>query len=243
MSMDTQKEISAEEQDVALQIREHLSEVLKRPENSVDVESSLYDDVAELMMAKREVKGLFLTEHEVISSDGDVSEAEIYKKYKLPNIDLTLRKILHKIETLGRIDSFIESNTICPEGIQGEMPARMSEMRSKLKTILYILEKHKIPLDSISFTQGSTTPEMKSGANYITVEIPKLKRLIQICDEGGNVFYIFKSSKMTSTKLNGMTRGEKNDWISDHKHAGERIAYAINWVDRLEKSLFLTKST
>ncbi len=105
----------------------------------------------------------------------------------------------------------------------------------RLLTLLYILE-HDFDLTpaDVKITQGAVTPEMMRQTPYMRVEIPDMERAVYICDEEGNVSYIFDTKKLaeqglTSEEIDVDDKRDKDSLIDYYPGIGIRIIQSPHW--------------
>ncbi len=118
----------------------------------------------------------------------------------------------------------------------GEKPLKEKKHFERLFVLVYILEKDyglKIN-DDYSIVESKMEGNTVRQEPYYRIFIESLNRIVYICDEEGNVSYVFDSQKIAESgidlgKLDNMTKEEKNRLISENENAGIAIQYSPRW--------------
>ena len=183
-------------------------------------------------------------------------ENEAFKILELPDIQeilTSINAVKEKIDTLKtylktgieKTDTVITppqetTGTPVQEGVGNFAEKRMF---LRLLTLMYILERDfELPPSAIKITEGKVAPGMIRKTPYIRVEIPDLKRAVYICDEEGNVSYVFDTVKLaekelTLAEIDVDDKGDKNSLVSYHPGVGIRILQTKNWRERMKRIL------
>lgn len=132
------------------------------------------------------------------------AEDMAFAYFGLGNVESILDHIVQKATELDTIDSiisqvqsektvFIPSVAQQPEGLGGEF----NEMAivPRLKTLLFILQ-NEFDVDVVDLAEhdirmGSVKPGMMRKTAYCSVDIPLLNKTVLVCDEEGNVTFVF----------------------------------------------------
>jgi hypothetical protein len=137
-------------------------------------------------------------------------ENEAFAVLGLPNIQNILQKIIEVKEEIYFLKKYAEENTentgVVNTPPQPDYPTEIKEgtggfekrIFPRLLTLLYIL-KHDFNIlpKPANMKKGIVTPNIIRKTPYTRVEIPALERAVYICDEEGNVSYIFDTKKLT----------------------------------------------
>ena len=175
-------------------------------------------------------------------------EDEAYKILDLPDLGEVLQsisevkqKIDHlkiyindKIEKVDVVITPPQSGAVMAAGA-GKMVFEKKKIFPRLLTLLYILDHDFgiIPAPK-HIKKGKVLPGMIRQTPYVRVEIPKLNRVIYICDEAGNVSYVFDTKRiaennLTLEEIDLENKREKNALIRSHLGIGVRIEQTRNW--------------
>ncbi|MDD5721186.1 MAG: hypothetical protein PHT16_01925 [Candidatus Pacebacteria bacterium] len=117
------------------------------------------------------------------------------------------------------------------------------KMFPRLLTLFYILENDfEILPQNVLIKEGIVTNQMMRQTPYVRVEMPDLERVAYICDEEGNVSYIFDTAKfaekgLTLEELDIEDKGDKNSLIEKYPGIGVRIIQTKNWRNQIEIAL------
>lgn len=116
----------------------------------------------------------------------------------------------------------------------------------RLQTTLFILEKtFGIDIDPdtsdedvFRFVPGAVTNGMMRQTPYDIIDLPKLNRVIDICDEEGNRTFVFDRNKLqergiTVDVLKHMTKDEIKDLIKLHEGIGRDLIYSDLFVENM----------
>jgi len=185
------------------------------------------------------------------SSDKKTQEDEAYKILGLPDIEEILQSVVEMKEKINSLKTYIQENMENVDEVitpptntnvkieEGENTFIKKRIFPRLLTLLYILEYDfgitSTP-DNVPIKEGITTSNMMRKTPYVRIEIPDLDRVVYICDEEGNVSYIFDTQKLieqkiTLEKLDLDDKEEKNLIISSHPGIGIRLSQSKNWRD------------
>ena len=182
-------------------------------------------------------------------------ENEAFAVLGLENINEILQRINNVKDKIESLKTYIHAGAkkvgtvITPP--QPEYPTKIMEgiggfekrLFPRLLTLLYILEHDfEIPPASVQIIEGAITPNMVRKTPYVRVEIPDLKRAVYICDEEGNVSYIFDTEKLakqglTLSEIDVDDKGDKNSLIAYHPGIGIRVIQSVYWRDRIMTAL------
>src|SRR3990167_2039624 len=176
-------------------------------------------------------------------------EDEAFKFFQLNAIPELLDTIEEKRKTLDIVNKHIASSLIkvptvhTPPDLRedpesegdGEMKPR--EDCDRLKLVLYILiHDFKLDLAEAILTSGVNTPEMRRKESYITVDVPELNRILEVCDEVGNRTFVYNRKKLfefgkTADGLREMTKLEKRTWLRENPGSGISFVEGGHWRD------------
>lgn len=171
-------------------------------------------------------------------------EDDAYNKLGLPDIQEILGEILEvgdKIKKLKKEleDNLTETNKVITPAESRPIPVGEGGIEHvflpRLLTLIYILSNNfGLELDSIGIIKGTVTPDMFRQEPYYRVDIPDLERLVYICDEKGNVSYVFDSERIKKEGLDMddidiNVKNQKNELIKKYPGIGVRMVQSSDW--------------
>ena len=179
-----------------------------------------------------------------------------FKILELPDIQEILQSIINIKEKIATLKIYIDTNTKnLNEIITPPQPDRQTEIISgsgegiekkifpRFLTLMYILEHDfDIQPNEVLMTRGVVTTNMMRKTPYVRVEIPELNRVVYICDEEGNVSYIFDTTKLneknlTLEEIDLDDKGDKNSLIAHYPGIGVRFVQSSLWRENVEEYL------
>jgi len=161
--------------------------------------------------------------------------------FGLPDIPNILQSIIEVKEKIDNLKAYIGINiaknniVITPPDNNKKINAgdgqgiEQKRMFPRFLTLLYILKyDFDISPNEAPAIIGIVTPDMVRQTTYMRMEIPVLNRVVYLCDEEGNVSYIFDVAKieeqnLTLNEIDIYTKIQKNLLISRHPGIGIRI--------------------
>ena len=173
----------------------------------------------------------------------------------LPSIPEVLERINELKEEIEELKKYINShkekiNTVItpPQDRRAEITPgsgtfSKKEIFSRLLMLVYILQHDfDIPPTDVKMKEGKVTPEMMRKTPYVRIEIPSLDRAVYICDEEGNVSYVFDTKKLAERQLtlediDVDDKRDKNSLIAYYPGIGVRLVQSQNWRDRMSETL------
>lgn len=176
--------------------------------------------------------------------------------FKLENLEKTLDYVADLAEKIDLIDKAIANATkidgiVVPPGqYKTEIQPADGSFESKniyhrLKTILFILEQDfNVSIDDprrLSITNGGIEGIMRN-SSYSLISVPEIERTILVCDEEGNVTYIFDTMELynvslSNSDLSNMTKDELNELIKTQPGIGKRIRYSKSFISNIKTSI------
>lgn len=198
-------------------------------------------------------------------SDKEI-EDKAFEHYGIENINLILdhinnkakeisglNQIIDKIGQVNKIDQvIIEPDKISHYNItsgNGEYKERRTVDR--LKTILFILkEDFKVDINDpnqLTIQEGVLREDMMRKNSYYFLQVPSIDRIILVCDEIGNITYVFNSKELTLKEIENQqiissTKSELNQLIENNPNLGRSVIYNKNGfvpriIDAIEKPI------
>ncbi len=185
-------------------------------------------------------------------------ENEAFEIFNLPNINDILDQISAVKDQTDSLKKYLEENVEFADTVitppQENLPPSIhagsgtfekKKLLPRLLTLMYILE-HDFEItptrENVKIVEGVVTKDMMRKTPYVRIEIPELSRAVYICDEEGNVSYIFDSEKLAvaGLKLEEIDLDDKRDkdsLIAHHPGIGIRIRQTPNWVTEVSNVL------
>lgn len=112
----------------------------------------------------------------------------------------------------------------------------------RLKTTLFILQ-NEFGVDvnnpeEISLATGIVKDNMRRDESYYLIDAPKLRRTILVCDEEGNVTYVFNSDNLSKEGLgeadiSALSKSQLNELLVANPNIGQRIVYSNKYVGNI----------
>jgi biotin operon repressor len=226
-------------------------EAIKNKELSTENIDSFADSVLnELIDLAGSVTDAYARSEDIEKENTKEFEQDAFEHFGLTDLSKVLELAHKKIESLERVNNKIANTpkidtVITPPDTEdpalefGEEDYEKPETEPRLKTLLYILENNGIDVEGgVDTLKGKITDEMMRNTSYVTVSIPEIDRVVQVCDEVGNASYVFKLSAVDVENINDMTKSEKNDLLEANPEIGLRIEYYDGWRQTLQQLLF-----
>jgi len=195
---------------------------------------------------------------EPTASDNAEQENQALVFFELPDIPNILQSIIEVKEKIDNLKTYIgvdiaknnnvvitppDNNKKINDG--NRQGIEQKRMFPRLLTLLYIIEHDfdilPTPTDT-PITRGIVTPDMVRQTTYVRVEILDLDRAVYLCDEEGNVSYVFDTAKIseqniTLNELDLYTKEDKNSLISSYPGIGIRIRQTNVWRNNITAAL------
>lgn len=189
-------------------------------------------------------------------SETDYEDAAL-KYFGLSNIEQILDHIAATADQIQQIDATIASakaiNKIIvpPDDIERQQANLGGEIEQKkilprLKTTLFILANdfgvNINSEDELTNTKGLITENMMRGSSYYLLAAHKLNRTVLVCDEEGNVTYVFNNSKLQEINrqaddLLELSKNQLNELLDSNASLGKRVVYSTRFVQNMIAAL------
>jgi len=240
-----------------LYFKEKLDKILYKQITVDNIEDFAAEALEKLILLNDEILEEYKSNASInplLSSSIREQEDDAYQKFDLLDIQEILEQVSCVCEKIKIISSklklnIIPTNVVITPTISEAIPKGEGGIDRifypRLLTILYILEADfGIPIENTKMLEGIVTDQMFRQEPYYRVEIPDLGKVIYVCDEVGNVTYIFDIEKIL---LEGLSledvdlydKNKKNELIVKHLGIGVRIIQSAKW--RMIMSDFLRK--
>ncbi len=183
--------------------------------------------------------------------EGKAEEDDAFNKLNLPDLQAVLDSVVEVKDKIDNLKKYINDSKTSvdkvitpPQPTEGiKLPLNTDEQNQfsdrrffpRLLTLMYLLEQDfEIPKEDVAVTEGLVRPDMVRKTPYVRADIPDLGRLVYICDEEGNVTYVFDKEVMAAAGVSAETldledKGDKNALIKTHPGIGVRIKQTPNW--------------
>lgn len=202
--------------------------------------------------ASRDYASALLSKQE---ADKTTIEDEAFRAFGLESVSQLLDAIEEKRKILEMIDGYIARSLTPVQSVhtppdaqemperEGDIGIKPREIQDRLKTVLYILLRDfHMDLTNVPLTPGTNLPHMMRAVSYVTVDIPELNRVIEVCDEVGNRTFIYNRERIlelgkTLEVLRGMTKQEKRKWLRAHPGNGTSFMGGMGWRSRVSSYL------
>ncbi len=192
----------------------------------------------------------------MLSSQREVEDAA-FSYFDVGRIDEALDHITSQAVEIGRLDNVIDnanmshSIIVPPDSVETHALSGQEKFEAKkniprLKTLLYIL-KNDFSVDvedesQVDITVGEVNEDMFRNESYYIVDVKRINRVILVCDEEGNVTYVFDregllQQDISADQLRNMSKTEINRLLRENKMIGQRLVYSEYYVPRVVSAL------
>ena len=184
-------------------------------------------------------------------------ETAAFNYFQLQNIDTILDFVSFKADQINQLDTLIVQAVELPDIIVqpdeyfrprtgSGNGSETKKVIPRLKTTLFILNNEfDIDLtdpEQITITLGTNADNMMRDESYYFVEAHGLERSFLICDEEGNVSYVFDTSKLAaigidSASLKDLRKSELNVLLETNPDVGQRLVYSDTFTSRMLQAI------
>lgn len=243
--------------------RQELDDILNRvltPGNIDDYADKALRDLIELT---DRVSRLYRANHEgeAITKTTKETEDEAFKEYGLGDVTSALDHIIriseaiHSLEAvINTADNSTSSLVIVPPDvlaaraiIEGDGTFESASTIPRLKAALFVL-KNDFDIDfqdpqQFRITKGVLRSDMMRKESYYAILTPLLNRTTLICNEEGNVTFVFDSNELEGLSISqddvvNMTKDEIKKLIEQNPNTGRKIVYhASSFIPNLTSAL------
>lgn len=163
------------------------------------------------------------------------TETRAFNYFRLTNIEDILGHVERKVEQLDDIDQLIRNanvleDVIIPpvrpiEGSGEEIerePDEEPEFQRRLKTVLFLIA-NEFDIDindptQLGLSTGIVPDTITRERSYYAIEVPSISRIVFVCDQKGNVTYVFDRAKAMNEgadmeTLAGFTKPELTNFL------------------------------
>jgi cyclophilin family peptidyl-prolyl cis-trans isomerase len=238
---------------------EHLQDILETPLSPANVNTYAFDalnGVTELVGSARE--DFVSTNYGPFMNDSHAEDCAM-TFHGLDDVNNILDYLNMKQSEIERIGRFIlsipslEEIIVHPDKLAAPETGsgngwKEKDIMPRLQTILFLL-KNEFGQDiynpqEVKTTAGIVTGDMMRKTSYCMIELAKLDKTILVCDEEGNVTYVFDQTKLTKAgispeDLTSFTKKELNDIIDTLPKTGVRIVYSEDiYTGKINEALY-----
>ncbi len=189
-------------------------------------------------------------------------EDELFRQFDLANIPEVMDIITAKKQQIDELRKYISissnklhidrvitppANTKTHIEVGSGVGLEKKKIIPRLLTLIYILENDfQIARENVKITEGAVSENMMRQTPYSRIEIPELNRLIYVCDEEGNVSYIFDTEELkkipdlTVEDVDLETKLDREEMLLIYPGIGISMIQTKNW--RNEIGLYLSES-
>ena len=184
------------------------------------------------------------------------AEDKAFNYFNLGELERSLDHVADLAESINSIDEVIKQANVMngvivpPNDVETNIAPSDGSFKEKntherLKTTLFILQQDfGVDIhdpEALQLTTGGTEGIMRN-SSYNLVEALQLERVILVCDEEGNVTYVFDAAKLAQlgtqlTDLMNLTKDELNDLIETNPGTGKRIVYSDHFIKHIKDSI------
>ena len=176
--------------------------------------------------------------------------------FKLRAIDEVLDNLIKKSAQISSLDQLIGRATLTngiivppdqlTRGRNKENGFKPKNTLDRLKATLFILQNDfgvdVNDQEQMTLTKGEVTDKITRGESYYSVNAPLLKRTILVCDEEGNVSYVFNSDLLSHEGLSeeiiiNFTKSELNELLVSNPSLGQRVIYSQYFVSNMRRAI------
>ncbi len=157
------------------------------------------------------------------------------KRAEIKRLGVLIQEITHNIGIVITPPDQLEQESL----IRGGTPYKERELIPRQLCLLYIFQHDlEIKIEDVSIERGTVDPEMIRNEPYVRFEVPELQRVVYICDEEGNVSYVFDTSQLKQysisiEELDLCTKDQKNSLIKNYPAIGVRVVQSPAWRDNI----------
>ncbi len=238
-----------ERQPESVQFRAELESILDVPLTPENIDNYADNALGELVELVQSVQAAFqLATRESFAQKSELENAAFHY-YNLEDIEEVLDYVADKADEIHALDILI-SNAPAKQSVfvpsdsgelvpPGEDPESYEPPRTtpRIKTLLFVLA-NEFQLDvhdetDVTITTGMNAANMLRGESYTLVDIPSLERCVLVCDEVGNVTFVFDRAAIeeidvTPDDITALSKSEIKDLLRDHPALGQTLRYYEN---------------
>ena len=178
--------------------------------------------------------------------------------FKLRNVDEVLGHLSDRAEEIDSlrsriVEAMVRDEVVVPPDskeslfvVSGIGTMETKKSFNRLLTTLFILKNNfGVDVDDekqLTMAPGLLTDDMWRNESYYVVETPRLQRTILICDEEGNVSYVYDSSKLleqgiTTDQIVNSSKKELDAILETHDRIGQRVIYSKNFTANIKSAI------
>lgn len=229
--------------------RQSLDTILSRQLSPEVIDTYASDALDDLVELTEHATASYSSQPTLAAKNQTQTEDFAFSYFNLGELEQSLDHVADLAESIDAIDDVIKNAAVTSGVIippvrrevnvkEGDGSFREKNMHERLKTTLFILQQD-FGIDihdktKLRLTAGGTEGIMRK-ASYNLIEIPELERVILVCDEEGNVSYVFDSALLAAQNfqeenLASLSKDELNELLMKNAAAGQRIVYSKSFV-------------
>lgn len=237
----------AKKQEKQVSSESFLEPILNKPLTVERIDNYADDAVNELIFLLNQKVDDYKSGHNTGGWDDKSIEDTALKFYGLESIssyldflaekDAEIRSLNGIIKKASQVGEVIVNPDSYDPNINGGNGGEMKEkkMISRVKTVLFILkEDFEVDVNDesqLTLKKGIFKDNMMRKTSYFLISAPKIDRTLLVCDEEGNVSYVFnnkvlKDKGISEDVLINATKEELNELIQQTPELGKRVVYS-----------------
>lgn len=238
--------------------RSRVNKILNTPLSAENIDDYADGALHQLIYLINKAKIEYSTSHpQGLATDRDLEDT-VFRHFGLTGIGQILTHIQNKSHELKEIDKLISKAVEVPRVIippdptgtsiePGSGEFKIKPLIPRLKSTLFVLA-NEFGVDindpqQLTLQSGILPENTMRRTSYSLIDIPKLDRIVLICDEEGNVSYIFDSKLLksatgkTSLELANLSKEGLNLILKDHPDIGQRLVYSSKFVPNMVRAI------
>lgn len=245
-----------ESDEAANNYKAELDGIISRPLTPESIDAYADQALEDLIIIVQKTISAFVSQSKCVYETKQDMENAAFDYYGLGNIEVTLDYIADKADEIRNLNTVISGAELIngiivpPDPIEKRermgSESEVVELIPRLKTLLFVLSNDfDVDLnnpDEFRLKKGLIGRQMMRRESYYTVEIPKLKRTVLVCDERKNATYIFDLTVadklgVSSDDLSGLTKIGLHNLLDKTPTLGSSLRYSNHFVSRIIKAI------
>ncbi len=248
----------AKKQEKQVSSESFLEPILNKPLTVERIDNYADDAVNELIFLLNQKVDDYKSGHNTGGWDDKSIENAALRFYGLENVSSYLDFLAEKDAEIRGLDKVIKKARqtyrviVSPDSYDPHVGSNGGEMAekkmiSRVKTVLFILkEDFEVDVDDerqLFLKEGVVRDNMMRKTSYFLISAPKIDRTLLVCDEEGNVSYVFnnkvlKDKGISEDVLINSTKEELNELIQQTPELGKRVIYSKDFfVPRMVEAI------
>ncbi len=231
--------------------------ILSQPLIPDSIDTYAINALKKLVDLSGEVTEIYNRLPTIYFGNGKQAEDVAFNFFGVHPVDYLLEHISTKSEEIVGLDRVITrairiGQVIVPPASQdpliiaGNGTFEGNNVTPRVKTLLFVLS-NDFDIDihddnELLITTGEVDDKMMRQTSYTAVEVPKIDRCILICDEEGNITFVFDTARLreigvSTDVLVNMPKPELDELIQQNTGLGKRVRYSKNFVNNLATTI------